>query len=72
MIRGISKEVVFQGKFFGARMDPWGNKRAGFEATAKINRQDFGLKWNKALEAGGVLVGNDITIGLEVESVLKK
>ena len=71
-IKGITKEVVLQGGFLGAATDPWGNQRAGFEATGKINRRDFGLLWNKALETGGMVVGDEIEIGLEVESIMKK
>lgn len=68
-IRGVTKEVVLTGGFAGTATDPWGNKRAGFEATGEIDRKDFGLNWNKALEAGGFLVGDKIDIGLEVEAV---
>ncbi len=49
--------------------DPWGNTRIGLSATTKINRKDFGLTWNSPLEAGGVLVGEDVTIGLDVELI---
>jgi polyisoprenoid-binding protein YceI len=49
--------------------DPWGNTRIGLSATTKINRKDFGLTWNSTLEAGGVLVGEDVTIGLDVELI---
>jgi polyisoprenoid-binding protein YceI len=49
--------------------DPWGNLRRGASASAKINRKDFGLTWNKALETGGVMVGDEVTIGIEVEMV---
>ena len=71
-IKGITKEVVLTGGFAGTATDPWGNKRAGFEATGQIDRKDFGLTWNKALETGGVLVGDKITLGLEVEAVAQK
>ncbi len=71
-IKGITKEVTLKGAFLGAATDPWGNQRAGFEATGQINRKDFGLTWNKALETGGVVVGEDVEIGLEVEAVLQK
>jgi len=71
-IKGVTKEVTLSGGFLGAATDPWGNQRAGFEATGKINRGDFGLTWNKALETGGVVVGDEVEIGLEVEAVLKK
>lgn len=70
-IKGITKEIVLQGGFLGATTDPWGNQRAGFEATGKLNRRDFGLLWNKALDTGGMVVGDEIEIGLEVEAVLK-
>jgi polyisoprenoid-binding protein YceI len=70
-IKGITKEVVLQGGFLGATTDPWGNQRAGFEATGKLNRRDFGLLWNKTLDTGGMVVGDEIEIGLEVEAVLK-
>ncbi len=71
-IKGITKEVTLKGGFAGTATDPWGNKRAGFEATGEIDRKDFGLTWNKALETGGVLVGDKITLGLEVEAVAQK
>lgn len=70
-IKGKTKEIVLQGGFLGAATDPWGNQRAGFEATGKINRKDFGLTWNKALETGGMVVGDELEIGLEVESILQ-
>ena len=50
--------------------DPWGSDRAVFSAEAKINREDFDITWNMALETGGVLVGKDITIHIEIETVL--
>ncbi len=49
--------------------DPWGNTRSGLSATTKINRKDFGLTWNAALEAGGILVGDEVTLTLDVEFV---
>jgi len=49
--------------------DPWGAERAGFSAQGKIDRTDFGLTWNQALEAGGVLVGNEVKISIEVELI---
>ena len=56
-------------KFNGIVQDPWGNTRAGFSASTKIDRQDFGLSWNNALEAGGLVVGNDVKINIEIELV---
>jgi len=71
-IKGVTKEVTLKGGFLGAATDPWGNKRAGFEATGKINRFDYGLTWNKALETGGVVVGEEVEIGLEIEAIMQK
>jgi polyisoprenoid-binding protein YceI len=68
-IHGITKQVVLDTDFLGAGKDPWGNDRVGFEASTSINRKDFGLAWNQALEAGGVLVGDKIEISLDVEAV---
>jgi polyisoprenoid-binding protein YceI len=68
-IKGITKEVVFDVEFGGINKDPWGNEKAGFSLNGKINRKDFGLNWNAALEAGGVLVGEDVKISAEVQLV---
>jgi polyisoprenoid-binding protein YceI len=68
-IRGVSKEVVLTVTPEGLGRDPWGGERAGFSATAKINRRDFGLTWNQALEAGGFVVGDEIKIAIDVELV---
>lgn len=71
-LHGVTKEVVLdvEGPSKESK-DPWGNIRKGATATAKINRKDFGLNWNKALETGGVLVGEEITINLEIEMIKK-
>jgi len=66
-IRDITKEVTFDCVFHGVVDDPMGNTKAGFTATAKINRQDFDVKWNKTLDAGGVVVGDEVAITLELE-----
>lgn len=68
-IRGTTKPVTLDATFEGVHPDPWGGTRAGFTATGKINRHDFGLNWNAAIEAGGVVVGPEIKIQLEVEAV---
>ena len=68
-IRGTSRPVVLQAEFLGAGKDPWGNARRGFHATGSINRHDFGLNWNAALELGGVLVGETVDIEIDVEVV---
>ena len=70
-LHGVTKDVVLTGTSLGAATDPWGNQRAGFEAKGTIDRRDFGLTWNKALEAGGVVVGEKVEIGLEVEAIKK-
>jgi polyisoprenoid-binding protein YceI len=67
-IRGVKREVVLDTVFGGEGKDPWGGQRVGFEATTKIDRKEFGLQWNTALEAGGVLVGDTIDIALEIEA----
>ncbi|HET6862150.1 MAG TPA: YceI family protein [Pyrinomonadaceae bacterium] len=69
-IRGVTRKVVFdvEGPTPPAK-DPWGNIRIGLSATTKINRKDFGLIWNAALETGGILVGDEVTITLDVEAV---
>jgi polyisoprenoid-binding protein YceI len=71
-IRGITKEVVLdvEGLDVEAK-DPWGNLRRGGTATTKIHRKDFGLTWNKGLETGGVLVGDDVEIALDFELIKK-
>jgi polyisoprenoid-binding protein YceI len=68
-IRGVTREVVLEADFAGTAKDPWGGQRAGFTARTAIDRRDFGLVWNAALEAGGVLVGEKVEITLEVEAV---
>jgi polyisoprenoid-binding protein YceI len=68
-IKGITKPVSFDLDFGGVSADPWGGTRAGFEATTEINRKDFGLSWNAAIEGGGVLVGEKVKIALDVELV---
>ena len=66
-IKGVSRPVTFDVEFEGVQADPWGNTKAGFTATTSINRSDWGLTWNAAIEGGGVLVSDKIQITLEVE-----
>ena len=70
-IHGVEKPVVLKVDIHGEGKDPWGNIRSGFTATTTINRKDFGLTWNKAVEAGQLLVGDDVEITLEVEGLVK-
>ncbi len=68
-IHGVTRSVDVNYEFIGLSQDPWGNQRIGFEGTTKISRKDFDLTWNAALETGGVLVGDEITLLLDVEAV---
>jgi polyisoprenoid-binding protein YceI len=68
-IRGTTKEIALDVTFEGESKDPWGGERIGFSARGKIDRRDFGLTWNQALETGGVVVGNDIRINIDVQAV---
>jgi polyisoprenoid-binding protein YceI len=70
-IRGTTKPVTFSFDFGGFGTDPWGNYKAGATAKTVINREDFGLTWNTALETGGVLVGKDVTIELDLQGSLQ-
>ncbi len=66
-IKGISKSVSLDVEFDGIQQDPWGNTKAGFSATGEINRKDWGIEYNAALEAGGVLIGEQVKLQLDVE-----
>jgi polyisoprenoid-binding protein YceI len=71
-IHGVTKEVTLPVTHLGAAKDPWGNQRLGFEAELTVNRKDFGLMWNAALETGGFLVGDDVKITLSVQAVAQQ
>lgn len=68
-IRGITRQVRLDVEFAGTMKDPWGNLKAGFTINGKINRKDWGLNWNAALEAGGVLVSDEVKISSEVQLI---
>ncbi|MBB4639105.1 YceI family protein [Longimicrobium terrae] len=68
-IRDVTKEVVLHTSDEGRAGDPWGGQRAAFSATTKVDRRDFGLTYNQVLETGGVMVGTDIKISLEIQAV---
>lgn len=68
-IRDVTKQVTFDVEFGGIGKDPWGNQKAGFTLKGKINRTDFGLNWNAALETGGVLVGEEVKLSAEIQLV---
>ena len=69
-IHGVTKPVVFDVTFRGQGKDPWGNVRAGFAASLNINRKTYGLNWNEVLETGGLLVGEEVEIRIDVEGIL--
>ena len=68
-IRGVTKPVVFDLAVHGQAKDPWGNERVAFTLESAVDRSEFGLRWNQALEAGGVLVGERVQIEIEAEAV---
>ena len=68
-IKGVTKSVSFDLEFVGVATDPWGNVKAGFAAEAEISRKEWGLEWNVALEAGGVLVGDKVKLQLDIQTV---
>ncbi|KAA3631205.1 MAG: polyisoprenoid-binding protein, partial [Calditrichaeota bacterium] len=71
-IKDVTKEVTFDGTFAGTIDDPWGNKRAGFSAIATIDRKDFGIEFGKVMDNGGLMVGNDVEIMIELETIMEK
>src|SRR5690606_32930948 len=71
-IRDVTKEVALEVEPVGKQKDPWGNERVGYSAKTRIDRKDFGLTWNQALETGGLIVSDRVDISLEVEAVLAK
>ncbi len=71
-LRGVTKEVTLAGRYNGATKDPWGNMRAGFSAEGKLNRKDFGMVWNKTLDSGGLVVGDEVQIRLDIECIKAK
>jgi polyisoprenoid-binding protein YceI len=68
-IRGVTREITLDATNEGSGKDPWGGERIGFSAKTKLDRRDFGLTWNQAIEAGGVVVGNDVKVSIEIEAV---
>lgn len=70
-IRDVTKNITLDAEYSGLMKDPWGNTKAGFSLSGKINRKDFGLTWNAALETGGVLVSDEVKLLCEVQVVKK-
>ncbi|HSC35056.1 MAG TPA: YceI family protein [Thermodesulfobacteriota bacterium] len=71
-INGVTKQVELDAEYGGKAQDPMGNERTAFTAETKIDRKDFGITWNKTLDSGGLVVGDDVKIELEVEGIKKK
>jgi polyisoprenoid-binding protein YceI len=67
-LRGVTKPVTIDLEYTGSAIDPWGNTRVGFEGSTQVNRKDWGLNWNTALDAGGVLVSEKVTLEFEVSA----
>lgn len=71
-MRGVTKRVTLPVEFLGFQKDPWGNERAGFSLETTLNRKDYGINWNKALDNGGFLVGDDVKVSINLETLPKK
>jgi polyisoprenoid-binding protein YceI len=71
-IRGIEKRITLPVTYYGHTRDPWGNERAGFSTAVTLNRKDFGMVWNKALDQGGFLLGDEVWVTLEIEAIKDK
>ena len=68
-IRGMTMEIVLKATYLGSGRDPWGKERAGFSARSELDRREWGLQWNQALETGGVLVGHNVKIEVEAQAI---
>lgn len=71
-IHGVSKPVVLDVEWYGTAVDPWGNQKAAFSGTTRLNRKDFGIIWNKNLDAGGYLLGDEVDVEINAEAQLPK
>ena len=71
-MHGVTKRVTLPVEFLGFQKDPWGHERAGFALETKLNRKDYGINWNKALDNGGLYIGDDITVSINLETLPKK
>jgi polyisoprenoid-binding protein YceI len=71
-MHGVTKQITLPVTFLGLAKDPWGNDRVGFETAITLNRQDYGVKWNQTLDQGGLMVGDDVTISINIEAVRAK
>ncbi|MEO8033349.1 MAG: YceI family protein [Acidobacteriota bacterium] len=71
-MRGVTKTITLPVEFLGTGKDPWGNEKAGFSLDTTLNRKDYGINWNKALDNGGMLVSDDVAISINIESMKDK
>ncbi|MDH4185442.1 MAG: YceI family protein [Nitrospira sp.] len=71
-LHGVTKEITLTGHYNGAAKDPWGNTRAGFSAEGQLNRKDFGMVWSRTLDSGGLVVGDEVQIRLDIECIKSK
>jgi polyisoprenoid-binding protein YceI len=71
-MRGVTKRITMPVEFAGFGKDPWGNERAGFSLTTTVNRKDYGINWNQALDNGGFLLSDSVTINVNIEAVKSK
>jgi polyisoprenoid-binding protein YceI len=71
-MRGVTKQVTVPVEFLGTQKDPWGNEKAGFALQTTLNRKDYGIVWNQALDAGGYLLGDDVQVSISLQVVKKK
>lgn len=71
-VRGVTRQVVIPVSYLGAATDPWGNQKIAFEGELTLNRKDYGLNWNAALETGGFLVGDEVKVSLQIQAAAAK
>jgi polyisoprenoid-binding protein YceI len=71
-MHGVTKDITLPVTYQGTAKDPWGNQRAGFSTETTLNRKDYGINWNKGLDNGGVLLGDDVKVTINLETVLQK
>jgi polyisoprenoid-binding protein YceI len=71
-MHGVNKTITLPVEFLGFVKDPWGNEKAGFELSTTLNRKEFGVNWNKALDAGGVMLGDDVDVNINLETAKTK
>ncbi len=72
VLRGVTKRVTLPVTFLGIQKDPWGNEKAGFETSVTLNRKDFGVSWNKALDQGGYILGDEVSVSIALETARAK